>query len=410
MVFDESPQARASLLLKRRTSLSSAVTAVDPIRGSGIVTRQEFASKTWEPAAIIPFRTTMSYADVPQPPKNPSPSTDAPSTDATGDDALWVAAAAGRMLVDELSRIDGQAAELEDPIGRAAVAAALDRSLAMLAGTAIWGRDNQVPSGEFWKVAGGLLERGYLQQRARTKPLGYAGDFSMLTDFWERRVRGDTPLARWFDDYFQQQPAVDAVRARIALAASMIAERCAATDKAEFRVVSVGCGPAIDLWEAARALPSDTRGRLRLTLLELDDAALSAARARLSTVVDADQVDTRRENLYRLTKLRGGSAFPSDVDLIVVSGLFDYLADDVATAHLGLYWRALRSGGRLLVGNFAPENPSRAYMEWIGNWYLLYRTSDDLLRLAEAATIPQDRRHVVAETTGSDLFLVADKP
>jgi hypothetical protein len=101
---------------------------------------------------------------------------------------------------------------------------------------------------------------------------------------------------------------------------------------------------------------------------------------------------------------------PSDVDFVLSSGLFDYLADDVATAQLGLFWKVLRSGGRLLVGNFAPENASRAYMEWIGNWYLIYRTSDDLLRLADGAKIPSELRRVSAETTGCDLFLIADKP
>jgi hypothetical protein len=338
----------------------------------------------------------------------PPPPADDPSRP-TGD-ADAIAAAAARRLVDDLAAIDRQAARFDEAAGRAAVAAAMDRLLLTVAATGLWGRDNEVPSSEIWRIAGGLLERGYLQQRAKRKPLGYAGDFSMMTDFWERRVRGETPLARWFDDYFQKEAAVDAVRARIALVGSTIAERCAASPGAEFRVVSIGSGPAIDLYEGARALKSDLRGRLRFTLLDLDEEALGAARERLATVVDASQIETRRENLFRLTKLRGGGAVPNDVDLLVCSGLFDYLADDVATAHLGLYRRALRSGGRLMVGNFAPENPSRAFMEWVGNWYLLYRTSDDLVQLAGAAGIPADRRHVTAETTGSDLFLVADKP
>jgi hypothetical protein len=323
--------------------------------------------------------------------------------------ALGIVSEAVKRLVDDLSVIDRQAAALDDSAGRAAVAAAMDRLLATLAATGLWGRDNEVPGSEIWRIAGGLLERGYLQQRAKQKPLGYAGDWSMMTDFWERRVRGETPFARWFDDYFQKEAAVDAVRARIVMAGSAIAERYAAIKGAEFRVVSIGSGPAIDLYEGARALPSEARGRLRLTMLDLDEEALAAARTRLTTVIDAGQVDTRRENLFRLTKLRGGTAVPQDVDLLVCSGLFDYLADDVATAHMALYWRALRAGGRMMIGNFAPENPSRAFMEWIGNWYLIYRTRDDLLRLAEGAGIPAAARHVTSETTGYDLFLVAEK-
>src|SRR5690349_17923122 len=57
---------------------------------------------------------------------------------------------------------------------------ALSQCMARLARTDCWGRANQVPSGELWKIAGGVLESGVLQLRARAKPLGYAGDYQML--------------------------------------------------------------------------------------------------------------------------------------------------------------------------------------------------------------------------------------
>lgn len=322
------------------------------------------------------------------------------------DDDGAIAAAAGRRLVEDLADTNG----LDDAALQLKVNAALDRCLATLAATGLWGRDNQSPSHELWKVAGALLDRGDLQHRARFKPRGYAGDFEMMTDFWNRTVRGDTTLARCFDAYFQKQTAVDAVRARIELAATMIAERCAASKHDEFRVVSIGSGPGIDLFEAARALPAEKRSKLRFTLLDMDEEALAAARERLSTVVAVEHIDARRENLYRLSKLRAGRGVPTDVDFVLCSGLFDYLADDVATAQLGLFWNALRPGGLLMVGNFAPHNPSRAYMEWIGNWYLLYRTEAELRRLGEAAAIPPAASRIVAERTGCDLFLIAEKP
>jgi hypothetical protein len=73
-----------------------------------------------------------------------------------------------------------------------------------------------------------------------------------------------------------------------------------------------------------------------------------------------------------------------------------------------LFWNALRGGGLLMVGNFAPHNPSRAYMEWIGNWYLLYRAPADLARLAEQAGIPRWAIQIGAERLGIDLFLIAE--
>jgi extracellular factor (EF) 3-hydroxypalmitic acid methyl ester biosynthesis protein len=82
------------------------------------------------------------------------------------------------------------------------------------------------------------------------------------------------------------------------------------------------------------------------------------------------------------------------------------LDDDVAAAMLRLFWERRSDGGTFLVGNFASHNPTRAYMEWIGNWYLTYREAADLERLAAAAGIPRDRFAVRSERLGVDLFLV----
>ncbi len=59
----------------------------------------------------------------------------------------------------------------------------------------------------------------------------------------------------------------------------------------------------------------------------------------------------------------------------------------------------------LLVWNFAPHNPTRAYMEWIGNWYLTYRTGSGLERLAIGAGIPQGRFSLGSEALGVNLIL-----
>ena len=73
---------------------------------------------------------------------------------------------------------------------------------------------------------------------------------------------------------------------------------------------------------------------------------------------------------------------------------------------LRLFAAALRPGGVFYVGNFAPHCTTRAYMEWIGNWYLIYRTADDLRRLAAVSELPAGAMQIVAERTGADLFLV----
>ena len=67
-------------------------------------------------------------------------------------------------------------------------------------------------------------------------------------------------------------------------------------------MASVGSGPAIDVARAAATLPDERRAALRVTLLDLDPAALDAARQRLEPLVTGDGLACVRTNLYRLAQ------------------------------------------------------------------------------------------------------------
>lgn len=280
--------------------------------------------------------------------------------------------------------------------------------LERLSQTGCWGEANRLPSSELWRIAGDWLETGALQSRARFKPRGYAGDFEMLAqvcDNW----RCDHPLGRAFDAFFQCQAAPRAVRHRTQIVAHAIVEQCRRNPTAECHVVSVGSGPARDVELALATLSPAERERMRVTLLDLDPAALEYAAARLAPLLPADRLTCARENLFRLAKYPHVSAFLVSTHLISCAGFFDYLPDRDAVALLAHFWRMLRPGSRLLVFNFTPDNSSRAYMEWIGNWYLHYRSQTELAELAGQAGLPADSFHVAAEELGVDAFLAAEK-
>ena len=322
---------------------------------------------------------------------------------------LAIAREAARQLVDELQRARQYTREWTDEaLTDSLVDAAISQCLYRLAKTGCWGETNRLPSNEFWNIAGPVLELGVLQHRARFKPRGYAGDYQMLhwicTDY-----RCDHPLGRAFDRYFQHQAAPQAVRSRVRQTASAIVARCLPTHAAHWHVVSVGSGAADDIHQAMTLLPPECRSTLRVTLLDLDPEALDFARQRLGPLLPAGAIDCIRENLFRLPQKPGGDKILGSPDFLVCSGLFDYLDDPATTAMLRQFWQRLAHGGLLLAGNFAPHNPTRAYMEWIGNWYLNYRTAEDLQRLAMLAGIPKDAFSIGSEALGVDLFLTAEK-
>ncbi|HEX5446930.1 MAG TPA: class I SAM-dependent methyltransferase [Pirellulales bacterium] len=315
---------------------------------------------------------------------------------------------AAEALLQELTEAARLTSDWRDEnVGFALLATAMDRSLLRLAASGRRGKANQLASSQFWSIAAPVLDVGWLQPRARHKPRGYAGDYEMFVRFWEHTC-DDHPVGRLFDRYFQRQAAVEAVRSRTTYLAQTIAAAAMKRPSGrEFRVASVGCGPAIELELAASWLSDAHRRNLRVTLLDFDPDALEHARRRLAGVVADEQIAALRENLYRLPDRRHTAEALDGIDLLYCAGLFDYLSDDVAGEMLRFFWRRLARQGTLLVGNFAPHNPTRAYMEWVGNWHLIYRTPDELAQLALAAGLPERAFTVAAEPLGIDLFLQA---
>jgi len=283
-----------------------------------------------------------------------------------------------------------------------ACAAALDKCLARLKPLGLWGPDNRLPSSDLWNLCGHHLARGWLQNQARTKPRGYAGDYEMLARIYAGQLTDD-PLGRSFDRYFQNEAAPRAVRNRMRMMADWIVGAVEAAT-ASFQVAVVGSAFGLEVRDALLRLPETARRPVRIVLLDLDPAAVEFARSQLAPLVANDQLTPASVNLFRLSERpRLGEAL-QDSQLILCPGLFDYLDDAAATAMLRSLYARLAPGGRLVVFQFAPQNPTRAYMEWFGNWYLLYRDSQKFQQLVASAGLGASMIQLGAEPLGIDLF------
>jgi extracellular factor (EF) 3-hydroxypalmitic acid methyl ester biosynthesis protein len=293
----------------------------------------------------------------------------------------------------------------------AGVHRAMQMALDELAATNCWGPENRLPSGEFWKVAGATLAAGVLQLHAREKPFGYAGDFKMLQMICDDVRHGDG-MAWAFDDFFQKQAAPMAVRNRAALVADRLAANMQTRPPGSpgngYRVISVGSGPARDLARFARSHPALAQ-RAEINLMDLDPKALEFATGDLTPLFAPGAVRAHRVNLKRLPRLAEKDAVLRDADFIFCSGFFDYLKKDEAAEMLTAFWQALGRHGQLLVFNFAHDNPSRAYMEWLGNWYLTYRRPEELAAVGELAGLDARQFTVDVEPAGVNLYLQAVK-
>jgi extracellular factor (EF) 3-hydroxypalmitic acid methyl ester biosynthesis protein len=305
-----------------------------------------------------------------------------------------------------LARLRGLELPVEPASGDEAayrqVATAMDECLAQLGELNLGGVENRLLSSEIWNAAGHLLERGWLQNWARTKPRGYAGDHELLARIYSGQLCEDR-LGRLFDRYFQDQAAPQAVRNRMRMATEWIGEVVRAGQSA-VRIAMVGSALGLEVREALVRLNEEARRRVAVTLIDLDPAAIELAHVRLAGLLPAEQLTAISTNVFRLPERREAEALAA-TDLLVCPGLFDYLDNDAAVSMLRCFYEGLAPGGRMVVFQFAPHNPTRGYMEWFANWYLTYRDEAELRRLVEKAGLAGAEVRFGAERLGIDLFM-----
>ena len=203
-----------------------------------------------------------------------------------------------------------------------------------------------------------------------------------------RRRRKSPVAARWnalraieFDS-----PCFQSVRTRRAVLAREIDAVAAAVHDA--RVLSVACGHLREI-EWSRAVRT---GDASVTAIDQDRDSLDVVERTDGAYPVSASPATVGDLLRRTIRFE-------DFDLAYAAGLYDYLDNDVARVLDGPLFRALRSGGRLLIANFTPATQDAAFMEAIMDWHLIYRTPDEVraltasLRQEEVAAVEQFSDH-----------------
>lgn len=249
-----------------------------------------------------------------------------------------------------------------------------------------------------------------LMHRAAVKPFGYPGDYEVMRFIYERNFEGGTLFAKAVHLAFDQMCAPRAVRFRKDLVKrqlrTLIESRRGIGQP--LRILSIAAGPAQELFELLHELP-ELEMPLEIVLFDQDKGALAYAYRRLKPVVDARfpkqvQVLYLHESIKRL--LRDADLFASfgRFDAIYSAGLTDYLQATTAMVLVRNLVGRLAPGGKALIANMVPENPSRWVMEHHLDWYLVHRSRGELLELGKRAA-PDLACQILEEESGINPFV-----
>ncbi|MCP3874751.1 MAG: hypothetical protein GY699_16565 [Desulfobacteraceae bacterium] len=231
-----------------------------------------------------------------------------------------------------------------------------------------------------------------LQGFVFNKPHGYPGDYEIIEKIYQEHV-SNNPVVRKWDLYFQLQKAPIAVRNRKQYFINLLSDVDKDLSGNASRVLNIASGPARDLFDF---FSKHSNSVVHVDNVEFDPLAISYAKNLCRDFLDnitflhTNAFDFKSKETYRL---------------IWCAGLFDYLNDKKFMFLLNHIVPLLGDEGEIVIGNFSCDNPTRDYMEIIGDWRLTHRTPDQLISLAKKCNFSDADIRIGNEPEGVNLFL-----
>jgi len=256
-----------------------------------------------------------------------------------------------------------------------------------------------------------LLVPAPIVYRSYVKPLGYPGDYQVMLYSYGDDFEGETAYAKLIHKLVANHPLSVGVRTRKNYVARHLRDefaRLRATDaECEFKVTSLGCGPAREVSEFVES-ESGWAGSMRFRLIDQEERALQVAfdtiQRQLSRTASRGAAECFNLSFSQLLK---NPALLSRFDaqhFVYSTGLFDYLPPRIAQRLLDALYGCLKPGGLLLVGNAQGPNEHFFCPEFAFDWPLVYRTRDEMLDLVKP--LPESARvEVELEPGGAYWFL-----
>jgi extracellular factor (EF) 3-hydroxypalmitic acid methyl ester biosynthesis protein len=250
--------------------------------------------------------------------------------------------------------------------------------------------------------------RSRFTERVYYKPKKYAGDFLMIEMIYKNKPSGDGKIGKLVDQWCLETSGAKAVRSRRVLLKQLLTKLCNArsTQNDSIRILNLGSGCSRELFDFLHQC--DYTDRIEATCVDIDSDAFEFANQNVNVFSHNASIRFLRDNIARWAAGKGKYEFGQN-DIIYSSGLTDYFGDKMFKKLVTRCYDYLKPGGVVIIGNFSPTNPHRAFMDYIVRWKLIHRSEDDLKKLFADTPFGQNIK-VISEPHSINLFAVAQKP
>lgn len=211
-------------------------------------------------------------------------------------------------------------------------------------------------------------------ERAQSWPRGYQGDFQTIEHILnaENKALPGT-IAYAIEDFFLHSPICQQHRNKVTAQAGLI--QAVIAENPASRILSIGCGTSADLYACSTALAASA---CEVVLVDTDPMALEYSRSRLPEM--EGRLSLLEGNVCSIAK-----NIAPHFNLIIIGGVFDYLEDKAIIAITKELTGKLRPNGVLFFTNIATGNPYRISMEYLADWFLIERSSNDIFNLLKSS-------------------------
>lgn len=218
-----------------------------------------------------------------------------------------------------------------------------------------------------------LLHQNTFGKYVNDKPRGYPGDFvtqEMIIlgrQHDEHRYLGTTPLGKLLCSLTYRMAACAANEFRLEFIRKQILNSWAS-------IASVGSGSGIEYW----TMEDELLASRDVFLLDMDEGALESARDHISC---DGNFRFYQANLLKFILSPDRLDIMGKRDLIYLLGLLDYFPVKQCSKIVHKLWENVKPGGKMILTNAHPSNPTRLWMEYVSEWYLIYKTREEMLQM-----------------------------
>lgn len=223
-----------------------------------------------------------------------------------------------------------------------------------------------------------------INMHIRSKPFGYGGDFltmNYIYDYHRNKYLGATTYQKFINHYTCNIEVANSNIRRKNYIKDLIIEHLLYNTSEPKRILSIGCGPAREIEELIKE--NKIKSSVNFLLIDFESEALAYVKEHLGVLKfnrDLVKINLIKTDLIRLLKDKILKSKISSVDLIYISGVFDYLSDRLCKRITKDALCLLNKKSTLLIANMSAERAShRAYYETFGEWNMFHRKKEDMI-------------------------------